>query len=453
MSWKFITHNEFDLQLLMDPRKLTCKIIESSFKSGDVNIPRIIKYEDKEYRLTTIGNNAFKDNKRIKSFKCSEDTEIKSIFMHSFENSSLESIIIPPKVKKINEFAFSRCYFLHTVTFPSNSQLQSIKASSFYFSNINFIKIPASVQMISDRAFCDCRNLKTVEFHPKSKLKSICNLSFYQCSSLEEITIPKSVILIGDYAFACCSKLEKVCIAEDSNLETIGRNAFGYTSIKHFFISPKLSNIDCFGNSNLNDISISPHNPNFALYNNAFVIGKSKSEVSGFDVLYFALCDVEKAVIPSFISVIRSNAFFLHKKLKTLEFDDNSKIELIEDEAFGGSTIESVSIPSSIMQINKYAFAHCSNLRHVVFSEKSNCIRKDDKPMEIQKNAFICNMLETIEFLGNCMKIGDARFFYSGKFMILACPDADCICFEFKFNNPSNSLIFVKANSRIMEKL
>ena len=115
-------------------------------------------------------------------------------------------------------------------------------------------------------------------------------------------------------------------------------------------------NISGIGFSNLIDMSISPHNSSFSLYNDTFVIGKSKNELDNFDSLYIALHDVEKAVIPSFITKICSNAFFQHKKLKTIEFMNNSKIESIENEAFDQSSVKTVSIPSSVKQIGLNAF-------------------------------------------------------------------------------------------------
>lgn len=446
---------EYNLGLLLDTKKLTCKVIESSFANGDIIIPRSIKYKDKEYCLTVIGSNAFKDNSKIKSLKFSEDSEIKLICFHSFEKSTLESINFSSKVKKIDECAFSYCYSLSTVTFPSNSQLLKIGASSFYLSSILSITIPASVHIISYSAFSNCRQLKTVEFHPKSKLVSICNMSFIYCTSLENIKIPKSVKLIGEYAFNYCIKLKDVFIEENSSLETIGKNAFAVTSIDKFFISSKLLNIDGIGISNWIDVSISPHNPNFLVYNNTFVIGKSKSEVKDFDALYFAHCGVERAVIPSFISKICTNAFFRHKKLKTLEFEKNSKIESIEDEAFNLSSVECVSIPCSVEKIGLAAFSGCVNLRFVKFYLDSNSIEKVDKRMYIQKFAFMsCIMLETIEFLGNNLWLNNDCLTYCSKLMIIACPNAECFCYEsgFHYYN-TNMMIIVKANSRIMEKM
>ena len=116
--------------------------------------------------------------------------------------------------------------------------------------------------------------------------------------------------MIGENAFYYCDKLKKVLISEDSKLETIKKDAFKMTSIEKFFISPKLLNISGIGFSNLIDMSISPHNSSFSLYNDTSVIGKSKNELDNFDSLYIALHDVEKAVIPSFITKICSNAFF-----------------------------------------------------------------------------------------------------------------------------------------------
>lgn len=76
-----------------------------------------------------------------------------------------------------------------------------------------------------------------------SKLESIGEESFY-CSSLKQITIPSHVNRIGDSAFYSCKNLRKIEFAEKSNIKSIGKSAFYETSIEHIIIPASVNQID-----------------------------------------------------------------------------------------------------------------------------------------------------------------------------------------------------------------
>ena len=81
-----------------------------------------------------------------------------------------------------------------------------------------------------------------------------------------------------------------------------------------------------------------------------------------FDILVFCSRNAESATIPSSIKVIKSYAFEDCLKLKTIEFQPNSKLEIIEKCAFSNTTIENLFLPSSVKKICEKAFNYCKNL-------------------------------------------------------------------------------------------
>ena len=94
------------------------------------------------------------------------------------------------------------------------NSVTSIGESAFYkCSGMTSITIPESVTSIGNNAFCNCTGLTSITI-PES-VTSIGNNAFGSCSGLTSITIPSSVTSIGTEAFFHCTSLTEVyCYAE-----------------------------------------------------------------------------------------------------------------------------------------------------------------------------------------------------------------------------------------------
>lgn len=90
------------------------------------------------------------------------------------------------------------------------------------------------------------------------------------------------------------------------------------------------------------------------------------------DFLLFVKRDIEKAIIPSNIRKICSYSFNECKNLKIVEFQSDSKLEIIDEYSYSYSGLESITIPSDVTVIKKNSFIECKNLESVYFSSNSN---------------------------------------------------------------------------------
>ncbi|MGN0281659.1 MAG: leucine-rich repeat domain-containing protein [Prevotella sp.] len=131
----------------------TAEVTGTSFSTGDVIIPNTIVFEDREFIVTSIGNNAF-------------------------EWKKITSVKIPNSVTSIGNYAFGYCESFTSVTLPD--YLTSIGAG----------------------AFCACRNLPDITI-PNTVI-SIGSAAFRDCHSFTSFTIPNSVTSIEDDTFCWC---------------------------------------------------------------------------------------------------------------------------------------------------------------------------------------------------------------------------------------------------------
>ena len=242
-----------------------------------ITIPNTITVDGKEYPVTGISKNAFKNNKKITSitignnvtaigdyafYGCTKLTTVKigknveTIGRCAFNKcTSLKSITIPDKVKTVGVSAFDGCTKLTTVKLGKS--LTAISDKMFYkCTSLKKVTIPSKVTKIGKSAFASCTKLASVTIG--KKVSSIGSNAFYKCTSLKKVTIPSGVKTIGGSAFSGCTKLATLTIG--SKVTTIDKNAFNKcTALKKVTIPASVKTIgaNAFnGCKNLKSITI-----------------------------------------------------------------------------------------------------------------------------------------------------------------------------------------------------
>ena len=281
-----------------------------------ITIPSFIKY---------IGDGAFSDCKKLCNVELSEDSELRTFGYRSFQHASLISIKIPPHVTQISGFSFSSCRNLQTVEISNNSELELIDEYAFSGTSIKSFNVPVHVKRIGKAAFFECNLLRNFEIPKNSELQKIDD-SIIGETSIRNITFPSNLVDVGEIAA----------------------------------ITPYLCKID-----------VDPNNHCFKVYENKMVLGKSNPESNEFDVLFFCFKDTKFIRIPKFIKIINNFAFNCCRDLYTVEFEENSELEEINQGAFYGSSIESFTILPKITQICDNTFEYCENLKKIDISANS----------------------------------------------------------------------------------
>ena len=284
------------------------EVTESPDKySGDIVIPEMISYRGKQFKVTTIGEDAFRlcDN--------------------------LSSVVIPNSVVQIERGAFCDCENLKNVRFSSN------------------------LTRIKKEAFNGCKNL--VEVNLPEKLSSIDVSAFAYCESLKSLVIPLNVLSIGVGAFKECSGLRSITVDKankvydsrnDCNAVIISSNNTLIIGCANTII-PKdimvIGDLAFCGCKDLTNISI----PN------------SVTNISEGAFTWSGLTSVD---IPNSVTRIGKYAFQSCEQLLSVTIPES--VTVIDEVAFSScDTLQSLTFLGKDTYIGKWAFADCSQLRDV----------------------------------------------------------------------------------------
>lgn len=277
--------------------------------SGNIVIPDYVGYGSRTYRVAKVGG---------------------------FQGSALKSIILPSKLKTIDDEAFRNCTSLNSVTFPE--KLVSIGNYAFFScSDLSSVTIPDKVETIGNQAFAYCKKLNSVTL--SEKLDSIGNSAFMSCNSLSKIVIPDNVKYIGDEAFAYCENLSSAIIGESveylggfkgcSSLTTINIPNSVKRIASHAFYGVtqltaiNISSIDAWAQIDFSDCTANPmfYNPNALTINGKKYITNVILSDSVTKIGSFAFCGLNTMMsitIPETVTHIGDGAFTNCPQLYTL---------------------------------------------------------------------------------------------------------------------------------------
>ena len=370
------------------------------------------------HEVVAIGDRAFENRTDLRTVMIPDSvTEIEA---YSFNNcTNLSNVTLSKSLKYMGGRAFGSCEKITQIEIPKSldncgnsgyasyhgpfgacSGLKKItfeegatEVSNGLFrgcTGLEEINIPDGVTKIESSSFEDCINLVSVNI--SDSVIKIENETFAGCEKIESINIPDSVTEIGESTFANCSKLSNVKLSK--NLEYMGGRAFGSCEKITQIEIPK--SLDNCGNSGY----ASYHGPFGACSGlKKIIFEEGTKEIS--NNLFRGCTGLEEISIPASVIKIERYTFADCTNLKNVYFSNG--VKNVENNAFTNCTsLTKVNIPDTVDSIGNSAFSGCTNLIEV---------HLPDKLKETASDTFSgCKKLTTINFPSTLTTIGDSAF-------------------------------------------
>ncbi|HBK02422.1 MAG TPA: hypothetical protein DDY77_05285, partial [Clostridiales bacterium] len=382
----------------------------------------------------TIGENAFSGCTSLKTLELVEG--VTTIGANAFNKcSALVSVNIPASVTLIERGAFNSCAALSSLTFDNGNEETLVIADSV--SDYGYDSDAYGV-------FAKDAALTNVVF-PTDRALSLGSYAFIDCANLESVTFGKDVVAFGSNVFKKCRKLKTLNDFDKiSSLKSIPDNFLANTAITSIVVP---EGVETMGVSVFEDCTNLVH---ASLPASLTHIGKqysASSSSTGYYITYeartFAGCYALENVTfanDSKLERINMSMFLDCVSLKSVELPDT--IERIEQQAFYGSGIESITIPASVTKLDFFAFMNCKDLTTVNFATEGGIsqLRTMEKrvfansgltsftfpttivPISLNEGIFEnCKDLETITLSKTVTNLGDSLYGnYSIKNIIVA---------------------------------
>ena len=320
---------------------------------------------------------------------------VTAIGAESFSWTKVESVDMPSTIESIGDKAFQYAE-IKTVKLPEN--LKKIGKSAYSSAKITELEIPASVVEIGENAFLSCSNLERIKFndglktiaagafyhlpkltelHLPKTLETIGSAAFSKCTALKTMVLPEELATIGDAAFMGCAKMSNVTLP--NKLKTIGTEAFlncsGLTTVNIPASVEKLG--DSFmAATSISSITVDPSSEHFYLKDNNALYGKKQN------ILYLVLMrgltnlavqddcvgvnggacwgsEIEQLTLPNTLLAIGDHSFF---GIKATKVDLPNSLTFIGQQAFAETKLTEVVIPENVTLLSKGVFGKCENL-------------------------------------------------------------------------------------------
>ena len=298
------------------------------------------------------------------------------------ECRSLESLVVPETVTRLQDYAFSQCTSLTRAQLPESI----VSLGRGVFKNcilLEEVNIPTSLTTVAMEMFAGCTSLTEIEI-PQT-IRSLGDSAFSGCSGLSEIVLPDNVTSLGSAAFRSCVNLERINLSP--RLTTIGNNAFAecyeLASIEFPQTLRQIGQSAFMNCISLTQITLPESITNLGY--SAFTGCSSLTEIN----------------LPANLQSIPDSAFSACSSLQHIELPEN--ITSVGASAFAACvSLEEITLPDSVTEIGSGIFSDCDSLVSVNLSEDIETI-----PSEAFR---YCDNLHTVVVPSGVSEVGNNAF-------------------------------------------
>lgn len=418
--------------------------------------------------VTTLNNHAFNDCSSLNKVEFQDGNDEVEFTLADAKNesygafqycTSLREIEFPARTVKIGSNNFYNARSLRKVTIPDNvteigtkafytvdsgtgvqtliwnpetSKLTTIGESAFENANLSSLTIPARVTSIGKRAFYGNMTMSSLTFaalpataegETESALTIGESAFEFATSLLGTLNIPARVTSIGARAFAVTTKMTGVNFAANSTLASIGNSAFAASGLTSFAFPETSAETFELGDTlfeNCRALKSVTFSKDIDNVDNLLTMCPGLSSVTLADGTDYFVLDTENSIIKSNDGKV---LYFVYGEIKDQSFSVPEGIEKIAPNAFKGqSSVKSISLPASLMEIGDAAFSSCINLTSVEFRKDQDGARK---LATIGNNAFeYCQALTSVEVPATVTSLGTKAFYNCHKLESVTLPAA-----------------------------
>ena len=361
-----------------------------------VSVPSVID----GYKVTAIGNNAFKDVKEI------------------------SKVNIPEGITKIGSCTFFNCTNLKQINLPEG--LKEIGYRFIADTAVRSLKVPKTVNRSytygSSGATGGAAALEEVIFE-----EGMIKIPDYFCANnkanaaLVKVEIPESVTEIGCYAFSRCSGLESVYFKKKVN--KIGFNAYEYcTGLKKIEFQK-------------NDEKVKDDNGQEKIYPLVLTRGS------------FSNCiELKEVVLSPNVEEIGNEVFYGCTALKQMEIPEG--VEIIGEQAFAKcKNLETINLPEGLTEVG-YRFIADTAVKSLKVPKTVNCSYTYGSSGDGATGGALA--LEEVIFEEGMIKIPDyfcANNKANAAFVKVEIPESVTEIGKYAFKNCINIIIYGYKNS------
>lgn len=284
--------------------------------SGNINIPATVTYNGETYDVVALGEQAF-------------------------SQASLSGIIIPSSVTQIKYgcFLFANCP--STINVPASvTDIETLAFAAFNLNainvdenNPNFMSMDKMLFSKDTTTLVECLMTKSGVVTLPQCTRHLAANAFAYCQNITGVTLPEGLESIGYWAFVDNQHLNNVVIP---------------SSVTHIAPGPF---VNCPA---LNNLSIAEGNTHY--YMDGMMIYSA-----GGDSLVSAHKSADSVFLPSTLRYV--NGFGGNSNVKYVHVPDG--VTTIGNEAFNGSSLRSIDLPSHLHFIDEWAFYYCTSLTRV----------------------------------------------------------------------------------------